>query len=98
MARNKIDPAVSRKAYAAATSRLKELNADQFAMLLDEAYSDQGVESPRNRRDRLAEEAAQARLAAAAKRQARQDAKIAEAKALLEAAGLSVIPGTENAA
>jgi hypothetical protein len=98
MARNKIDPAISRKAYADATKALKEKHSGEFADLLDKAYEALEVESPRQRSLRLANEAQEKKDAAEAKRQARQAAKIEEAKALLEAAGLSVIPGTENAA
>jgi hypothetical protein len=85
MARNKIDPSVSRKAYAAAEKRLKDLHADQFALLLDEAYSDLGVESPRVRRERLAADAAKARAAAALRREERKAAKVAALEAELAA-------------
>lgn len=81
MARNKIDPAISRKAYAAAEKRLKMLHEDEFALILDEAYAAEGVESPRVRRERLASEAAKA---AAARRIAREEKK-AEKIAALEA-------------
>lgn len=76
MARHKIDPAISRKAYAQAEKALKELNADQFALLLDEAYAAQGVESPRQRSARRQAEAAQARTAAAARREERKAARV----------------------
>lgn len=98
MARTKIDPAISRKAYAEATSQLKKTHNAEFLRYLDAAYEEMGVESPRQRSLRLANEAQEKKDAAEAKRQARQAAKIEEAKALLEAAGLSVIPGTEDAA
>ena len=75
MARTKIDPSISRKAYAAAEKALKELHADQFALLLDEAYAAEGVESPRARRERVTAEAAQA---AAARRVAREEKKAAK--------------------
>ena len=98
MARNKIDPAISRKAYSTATKALKALNADQFSLLLDEAYAALGVESPNARRERLERERILKSAAAAEQRALRQQKKIEEAKALLEAAGLQVIPGTESAA
>ena len=85
MARNKIDPAISRKAYAAAEKRLKSLHEDEFALILDEAYAAEGVESPRVRRERLASEAAKA---AAARRIAREEKK-AEKIAALVMAGAS---------
>jgi hypothetical protein len=90
VARHKIDPAISRKAYAAAEKALKELHADQFALLLDEAYEALGVESPRQRRERIAGEAAQAAAARAVAREAKAQAKIEEAAALLRAAGIQV--------
>lgn len=90
MARTKIDPAVSRKAYSVATAALKERYSAEFMTLLDLAYTEQGVESPRQRQARKAEEAAAAREAAAEKRAAAKQAKIEAAKALLEEAGLTV--------
>lgn len=83
MARKKIDPSVSRKAYAAAEKALKELHAEQFATLLDEAYAAEGVESPRVRRERKASEVAQARAAVAVRREERKAAKVAALEAEL---------------
>ena len=90
MARTKIDPSISRKAYSLATAALKEKHAAEFLDLLDEAYSEQGVESPRQRQNRRAEEAAAARVEREAKKAAAKQAKIEAAKALLEEAGLTV--------
>ena len=101
MARHKIDPAVSRKAYANATKRLKDLNAGQFALLLDEEYAALGVESPKARRERLQAEAALAAKARREAREAKERAKIEEAAALLRAAGFAVAvpaPKAENVA
>jgi hypothetical protein len=88
MARNKIDPAVSRKAYADATKALKEKYSAEFADLLDDAYEALAVESPRQRSIRLQGEAQARRDAAAAKRAEREQAKVDEAIALLEAKGI----------
>ena len=85
MARHKIDPAVSRKCYAVAEKRLKDLHADQFATLLDEAYAEEGVESPRKRRERLAAEAAQAATARRIARESKKVEKIERLKAELAA-------------
>jgi hypothetical protein len=96
MPRTKIDPAVSRKAYAIAERNLKALNADQFALLLDEAYGSLGEDSPRVRREKAAEAEAHKRLLTAQKKEAAKARKIAEARALLEAAGLSVSDGDDD--
>jgi len=88
MARNKIDPAISRKAYADATKALKETYAEEFARYLDAAYGALDTESPRQRSLRLANEAQEKRDAAAAKRAEREQAKIDEAVALLESKGI----------
>lgn len=90
MARHKIDPAVSRKAYAAAEKALKSLHAEQFALLLDEAYESMGVESPRQRRERLANEAAQAAFERRAARAAREAEKVQEAIEFLRKQGIDV--------
>ena len=85
MARHKIDPKVSQQAVAAATKALKEAHKDEYLALLDMAYIEQGVESPRNRRERLAAEAAEA---AAARRKVREEKaarKALEAKAAEQA-------------
>lgn len=91
MARHKIDPAVSRKAYAAATKRLKDLNSGQFALLLDEEYAALGVESPKVRRERLAREAAEAARARREAQAAKKSKRLEEAAALLRAAGVEVV-------
>lgn len=88
MARTKIDPAVSRSAYADATKALKEAHSGEFADLLDAAYKAQDVESPRQRSIRLQVEAQAKKDAAAEKRAAREQAKVDEAIALLEAKGI----------
>jgi hypothetical protein len=90
MARTKIDPAVSRKAYAIAEKNLKSLHADQFSLLLDEAYESLGAESPRQRRERAASEKAKARAERAAAKAAKAQAKIDEAIALLKANGIEI--------
>lgn len=97
MARTKIDPAISRKAYAEATSQLKKSHNAEFLRYLDAAYADLGVESPRARRQRLEDEAAEKRLLAAQKRKKREQEKLAEAAALLRSAGVQVaLPGEED--
>jgi hypothetical protein len=88
MARNKIDPAVSRKAYANATKALKEKHPEEFTSLLDAAYEEQGVESPNARRQRLENERILRSEAAQAQRAAREQAKVDEAIALLESKGI----------
>jgi hypothetical protein len=101
MPRTKIDPAVSRKAYAAAEKALKALHVEQFALLLDEAYADLGVDSPRVRREKAAEDAAAKRLLNAQKKERAAQARLEAAAALLRAAGVQVaLPGedAENAA
>lgn len=90
MARTKIDPTVSRKAYTLATKRLKEAHAGEFADLLDAAYNEVGEESPRQRSIRRQAEAAERRNSRAAKAEEKRLAKIAQAKALLEEHGLTV--------
>jgi cell division septum initiation protein DivIVA len=90
VSREKIDPAVSRKAYALAVSGLKEAHADEFLDLLDDAYGTLDVESPRRRRERLAAAAAEAAQSRRLAREARAQAKLEEAAALLRAAGVSV--------
>jgi hypothetical protein len=95
MARTKIDPAISRKAYAIAEKALKTEHAAEFAALIDEAYSSLGAESPRQRRERVAAEVAKAKAEKAAARSVKAQEKIAAARALLESAGLMVleVPG-----
>lgn len=109
MARHKIDPKISQKAVAEATKALKAAHADEYLALLDMAYIEQGVESPRSRRERLAAEAAEA---AAARRQVREEkakrreqeakaaeqARIEKALAVLREAGVEVPTLEEGAA
>jgi hypothetical protein len=65
---------------------LRANNKDEFAMLLDQAYADLGLESPRVRREKRAAEDAVKRAArveaAEAKRVARIEALKAELAAL----------------
>lgn len=93
--RIKIDTTISRKAHNEAARNLRKAHSEEYMDLLDAAYTGLGVESPRQRRVRKAQEAADARLLAAQKKQAREQRKIEEARALLEAAGLSVFDGSE---
>lgn len=90
MARTKIDPSISRKAYALATKRLKEEHAGEFMDLLDAAYNECGEESPRQRSIRRQAEANERKHSRAAAQEEKRLAKIAAAKALLEEAGLTV--------
>jgi len=90
VAREKIDPKVSRQAYAYAEKRLREAHADEFAQYVDLGYLEQGVDSPRVRREKAAAAAEEKRLLAAQKRERRQQEKIAEAAALLRSAGIAV--------
>jgi len=101
MARRKIDPAISRKAYSTAEKALKSLHVEQFALLLDKAYADLGVDSPRVRRNKAAEEVAMKRLLNEQKKERAAQARLEAAAALLRAAGVQVaLPGedAENAA
>jgi hypothetical protein len=93
-AREKIDPEISRKAYLHAMSKMRTIYKDEYEALIDEGYSLQGVESPRQRAARKAAEAAAAKAEKQEKRAARESAKIAEARALLAAAGMTVIDAT----
>ncbi len=95
MARTKIDPAISRKANQMATKALREQHRPQFMALLDMAYTELGVESPRQRRERKTQEQANAVLLRKQKAAEKKAAQIAAARALLEAEGLSVFDGTE---
>jgi hypothetical protein len=95
VARTKIDPAISRKAYADATKQLKLTYAAEFARYLDAAYIELGVESPRQRRERKAQEQAEAVLLRKQKVAARMAKKIEEARALLEAEGITVLDNSE---
>ncbi len=61
-----------RKAYSAAEKALREAHADEFADLLDKAYADLGIESPRVKR--IARQAIADR-----ERQAREERKAAKA-------------------
>lgn len=90
MARSKIDPAVSRKAYAMAEKALREKHAAEFAALVDVSYMELGVESPRQRRERLADERMEAALLRKQKVAARMAKKIEEAKAFLREQGVEV--------
>lgn len=90
MARHKIDPEISRKAYSLATKALKEAHADEFAELIDAAYETMGVESPRVRRMRLAAEAAEAAKARRLVRAEKDKKRLEDAAALLRAAGVQV--------
>lgn len=87
MAEKKVEKNTSeaRKAYGIAMSQLRELNAEQFATLLDEAYASLGLQSPRVRREERAAEAAAKKAAAAIRREERRLAKIEALKAELAA-------------
>jgi hypothetical protein len=90
VAREKIDPNVSRKAYAYAEKRLREAHEAEFAQYVDIGYIEQGFDSPRMRRAKAAEAAEERRLLNAQKRERRQQEKIEAAAALLREAGIEV--------
>jgi hypothetical protein len=98
MPRVKIDPAVSRRAYAIAEKALKQEHATEFAALLDVAYESLGAESPRQRRDRVAAEAAEAAKARREAREAKEQAKIEEAIAFLKEKGVQIALDAEAVA
>lgn len=93
-AREKIDPEISRKAYLHAMKEMRTRYSAEYEAAIDEGYALQGVESPRQRAARKAAEAEAERQAKREKRAARESAKIAEARALLAAAGMTVIDAT----
>jgi len=76
---------LGRKAYGAAVADLRAAHRDEFDRLLDKAYADLGVESPRLRRERKKAEVFAAKTAAAEKREAAREAKIAKMEAELAA-------------
>lgn len=90
MARTKIDPAVSRKAYAIAEKALKAEHSGEFALLLDEAYKSLGAESPAQRRKRREAEGAKVKAERAAAKAEKAQAKIDDAIALLKANGIEI--------
>jgi hypothetical protein len=77
--------AEARKAYGNATAALRTAHREEFDTLLDQAYADLGMVSPRIKSQQRAAEAAVARAAAAERREARRLAKIEALKAELAA-------------
>jgi endonuclease YncB( thermonuclease family) len=98
VARKKIDPAISRGAYAYAEKALRNAHQGEFADLVDEGYRLLGADSPRVRREKAAEAAAAKRTAAAEKREKAAKARLEAAAALLREAGVQVTLPTEDAA
>ena len=69
---------LARKAYGDATTALRATHKDEFNALLDQAYANLGLVSPRVKRAEKAAEAAAAKEAAAVKREERRLARIAK--------------------
>jgi N-methylhydantoinase A/oxoprolinase/acetone carboxylase beta subunit len=75
----------ARKAYGMATANLRANNREEFETLLDQAYAELGLLSPRVKRQQRAAEAAKSKAAAAERREERRLARIEALKAELAA-------------
>lgn len=82
---DKKEASVARVAYGKAMKALREQHSEEFESLLDAAYRDLGVESPKSKARRRKEEADKARAEAAARREARKAARVAALEAELAA-------------
>jgi hypothetical protein len=90
MPRYKIDPKIGQKAHASAARELKAAHRGEYEDLLDAGYEAQGELSPRARARVKAAEKAAGKAARAEKAAERDARRLAEAAALLEAAGFEV--------
>ena len=92
---DKKEASVARQAYGAASKALRENHKAEFESLLDTAYAELGHVSPRVKAKQRREAAEKARAEAAARRKARQEAKIAYLEAELAALKGEPIPERE---
>ena len=79
----KVDDKVSRKAYTTASSELRKAHEAEFADLLDKAYADLGVESPRVRRARIKAEKSKAQSERLEANRLKREKRIADLEAQL---------------
>jgi hypothetical protein len=84
------DQEKGRAAYALATKRLRETYREEFDRYLDEAYAEQGIESPRVKRVARLEEEARVKAERQRIREERARAKVEKLEAELAAAKAAV--------